>query len=445
MCAPPVLLEPDPRTWPTLLGKRSDHAPRFREQMGLPVDRPIVMTGHQVALWHPGILAKLLAAGAFATSIHADAAWLWVDQDDNDPTKLRVPTQPRDGSVGVTTWDLAPSAMVPGGTPVAARPPIEPTPFDAVPHPATREGAAEAIARSLLGHMNEPSLARQFAKAAFDLLNGIVPEPAQIFASTLQRTDLFAEMVESMGREPRTMAEAYNEACAAFADAGIRPLTIREGAIELPLWRIRPGEARMPVYSTQLDDIPRDQLAPRALLMTAIVRLAGCDLFIHGTGGEAYDRITEQWIKAWLGADLAPIAVASATRTLDVSDTVLPTDDEIAEARSRAHSAKHDPSIVGDQDAADRKADLINRIEHAKQAGDNPAPLFREMQRLLADYRERSASAIREIEEEAEKLDAMKELAAIAHDRTWAFALYPLDVLDDLQHQIDHAFEEIPR
>ena len=167
-----------------------------------------------------------------------------------------------------------------------------------------------------------------------------MPEPVQVFASTLHKSDLFGELVESMVREPRTMGEAYNQACEAFPDAGTRPLAIRERAIELPLWRIRPGEARMPVYSTQLDEIPRDQLAPRALLMTAIVRLAGCDLFIHGTGGAAYDRITERWIQTWLAQDLAPIGVASATRTLDVSEAALPTEDEIALMKSTPRSRK---------------------------------------------------------------------------------------------------------
>ena len=49
-------------------------------------------------------------------------------------------------------------------------------------------------------------------------------------------------------------------------------------------------------------------LMPRALLLTALVRLGMCDLFIHGTGGLIYDRVTEQWFADWLGQAEGSIA-----------------------------------------------------------------------------------------------------------------------------------------
>ena len=36
----------------------------LREQLGLPVHGPVIMTGHQAEFWHPGILAKYLACDA---------------------------------------------------------------------------------------------------------------------------------------------------------------------------------------------------------------------------------------------------------------------------------------------------------------------------------------------------------------------------------------------
>ena len=39
--------------------------------------------------------------------------------------------------------------------------------------------------------------------------------------------------------------------------------------------------------------------------MTGLMRLAGCDLFIHGTGGGAYDLVTEEWLGSWMGWTLA--------------------------------------------------------------------------------------------------------------------------------------------
>ena len=58
--------------------------------------------------------------------------------------------------------------------------------------------------------------------------------------------------------------------------------------------------------AVRVDAAPAEEaLAPRAFLMTAIARLACCDLFIHGTGGERYERVTEAWVARWLGLPLA--------------------------------------------------------------------------------------------------------------------------------------------
>ena len=35
-----------------------------REELGLPLDRPIIMTGHQAGIWHAGIAEKFVAGGA---------------------------------------------------------------------------------------------------------------------------------------------------------------------------------------------------------------------------------------------------------------------------------------------------------------------------------------------------------------------------------------------
>ena len=435
-----LLLKPEPKSWASLLREPSGHGAGFRKQMGLPSDGPIVMSGHQGEFWHPGIVAKLFAGHAFARSVDGSLAWLVVDQDDNDPTKIRVPVQGADGTSGVRVWEMIPEAMVPSATPTRCRPAFEPAAFDGEPHPGTQADAINSIRAGLSTHASEPSLAHQVSRAALGLLEPNLPTPSVLFACDLHETDLFGEILESIHHDPRAAVQAYNDACEAFADAGMRPLTIRDDVIELPLWRIRPGEARMPVYSTQLSEIPRNQLAPRALLMTAIVRMRGCDLFIHGTGGGAYDRITEQWIESWLGEQLAPTVVASATCTLRIADQDVPTEAQIAEARARAHSARHDPAVVGDTPASEQKAALIAEIERTKQAGQNPAPLFRQMQELLAEYRERSAAKIGELEAEGERMESLKVLSAIANDRTWASALYPGEVLDGLRAQIEQVF-----
>jgi hypothetical protein len=102
-------------------------------------------------------------------------------------------------------------------------------------------------------------------------------------------------------------------------EARVRPLRVEGARVELPLWWMpgRVGRARRAVWSDELAALKVDELAPRALAMTALVRKELCDLFIHGTGGGVYDRITDLWLGEWLGGGaLAPTAVVTATRHL---------------------------------------------------------------------------------------------------------------------------------
>src|SRR5207237_6310283 len=137
-------------------------------------------------------------------------------------------------------------------------------------------------------------------------------------------------------------------------------LLIRPDYVELPLWRIRPDGTRMHAYDSDVEtglgsgqwSVVSDQrteqaeskiqnpkskippLLPRALFMTALVRLGMCDLFVHGFGGANYDRAMEVWIRDWLGVDVGPIAVVSATLRL-----TLKFDEDCAADVEKVHNA----------------------------------------------------------------------------------------------------------
>src|SRR5205823_2691827 len=143
---------------------------------------------------------------------------------------------------------------------------------------------------------------------------------------------------------------------------GIRPLLADEvqDRWELPLWWLPPGREREHVYAEDLGRIPIAELAPKALMMTGLMRLAGCDLFIHGLGAaglvepgrvvEGYDVITGEWLAAWLGpeASIAPIVMVTASFLLPLLDRPLPTLHDSARATWLAHHARHDPIALRD-------------------------------------------------------------------------------------------------
>src|SRR5690606_35198771 len=90
-------------------------------------------------------------------------------------------------------------------------------------------------------------------------------------------------------------------------------------------------------------------LMPRALSMTALVRMHACELFIHGTGGAAYDAITDEWIPAWLGVPVAPTGMATATMHLPLDRFAIDAG-TVREAATLAHKARHDPAVLNDGD-----------------------------------------------------------------------------------------------
>lgn len=449
-----VTIRPEPAGWRTLLaaGAPSDgERRRFREQLGLPTDRPVIMTGHQAEFWHPGILAKYLAAEAAAISLGASPAWLVVDQDTAEAGAVRYPARREDGRLVAEWCFLDPDAPPAPDTPAASRPPLRPGPLrlaeNSTPPAFVREGL-ERIAGAMREHAAAPTLGRQVAAALRDLLAPLVGPAPTVLASALAATDLFAGVVGRMEREPERAVGSYNTAAAAHPSSGIRRLLADEvnDRYELPLWRLQPGRPRRRVYAEDLPGIPREELAPRALLMTGLLRHAGCDLFIHGTGGggtaehEGYDAVTERWLGEWLGwSSLAPVTVATATRFLPLDAEAPPTPEETAHAAWLAHSARHDPGLLGDRSAAERKRSLVKRIRELKRTGE-AAPAFAEMHTLLEDVRRRWAGRLVELDRQAQEAKARLQDAAILYDRTWAFPLYPAETLGGLREAVRAAF-----
>jgi hypothetical protein len=392
------------------------------------------MTGHQAQAWHPGIAAKFFLARALADRACGAAVWLTPDQDVTEPHRVRVPVI-GGGRLAAREIDLAeasaagaPAAMLPAKRTRAigwgnAEPALE----------SVRKGIERHAAR-LDERSREASAARQVAGAMEAALGERGRADAKLWASELAARGALDELIDAMRWDAAACAHAYNAAAEAQPDAGVAALRLVGERVELPLWRLANGMRRR-VWSDELGEIDGAELAPRALVMTAAARLDLCDLFIHGTGGAAYDRVMEAWIRDWLGEEtalrLAPVAVATADVLLPLDE--LATDDAAIEAAAwRAHAARHDPALLGDEAAAAEKRELVGQIEAAKAAGESPAPLFRAMHELLKRVRREHAGRLEELEKDAERLAPMRGSGELARDRTWAVFLHEDSVIDEL-------------
>jgi len=288
-CAQRVMLRPDPDRWRSALEStnKAEQARTFRRELGLPADVPIVMSGHQAGFWHAGILAKRYALEACAEASGAHAAWLVVDHDTNDAGAVRYPAKESE-RLADRVWRLAPAGAAPTGK------------LESV-SPAELPGdAAEDFVREGLGAIYDAlkpadSLAAQIHAAVESLAHA--GDVSTVFSTKLAQTALFGELREYIASDPERCREAFNEA---VKGTTIRPLMPGD----LPLWDLS-GPVRRRVRDGDLETIDRQSLAPTAILQTMLLRAAGCDLFIHGTGGggtgdgEGYENATARWHASW--------------------------------------------------------------------------------------------------------------------------------------------------
>jgi len=448
--APRLVFEPPAEQWAARLLDHARKQPRpdaadFRRELGLATDRPVVMSGHQATIWHAGILAKALAAEAVADATRSQSVWIVVDQDTEVAAELRHPFRRADNSWDVATIRLRSDA---GGPPhdnaactlPARRPPdVSPRLPGGVPE-SVGAGVARVL-QALARHTDASNAAHQAALATRDLISDVMPPPRMVFASALASTSLFRSMVDQMAREPERAVLAYNRAVARRPHAGIAPLKFDDvqAVYELPLWGIEPGRARRRIYAHDIGAIDPTSLAPRALLMTGILRWAGCDLFVHGLGGGQYDPITEEWLGEWLGASLAPAVVASADLRLPIQ-TRTASIEELARARWRLHRARHDPGLLGEPDSAAQKAALVRRIASRREADERPLEDYRALHRLLDEVRSRRTEELAMFAEDVRRIELALADAAVAQDRSWSFPLHDPRALAGLRRAIRDAF-----
>ncbi len=460
-----VTVVPEGSEWAGVVRGRvvSEGHRRFRTQLGLRADGPVVMAGHQPVVWHPGILAKMIALGAAARAVDGQAAWVVVDQDEVDPWVVRYPVRRADGRLEARVWRMdgtekGSEGHVPGmnvgavrGDVVGANTPRL-TEGERFAASGVEPGIAK-IAAHVARHAGAASGAMQVGLATRDLAREWSGEVAMFGASAIAGTELFAQVVEKMSSDPARAIGTYNEAVRKHA--GARIALLAEG--ELPLWHVprRMGAARRRATVAMLGATPVGELMPRALLMTGLLRWAGCDLFVHGTGGAGsaesegaggYDAITTEWFREWLGVEIAATAMVTATVRLNIA-TAEPiiTPEAIARARWLAHAARHRPELLADAEGEAVRGPAVatlTRLKHRRDAESRKVKreAFRTLHGTLETVRARHTADLGRLDAAAASAAARREEAEIVADRTWAFGLYEQGQIEELKRVIEDSF-----
>ncbi len=313
--------------------------------------RPVVATGHQIEMYHPGVWVKNIVIDEVARQVDGRAIHVAVDTDTPKHLQLRWPDHTHLMSDDPQIIDGAWSSLV------------------AAPSPGYLDRIERLFERSAAEWSFEPAIRPFFAgfrAAQADTLGESILTGAKaldeslgldvsfVLASRLIATRGYLAFAHHIASDIERFASHYNAALAAYRrEAGIstasRPmpdLQVKPAFIELPFWlddlelqqRTRAvvikseggwalaGAADDPfVFDPDLDaevaagalgGYLREhqlRLSPRALTLTMFMRLLLVDQFVHGIGGARYDQVTDRIIHTYFGIEPPAFSVATAT------------------------------------------------------------------------------------------------------------------------------------
>jgi len=233
-------------------------------------------------------------------------------------------------------------------------------------------------------------------------------------------------------------------------------LEATDDRVELPFWTVREGRRR-PLFLSRagrtlttpegaLGPLPDDPASaslssyavrPRALTLTAFLRVFISDLFIHGVSGARYDRVTDAVMAEFLEIRPPAYLVASATLHLPFQDAAVPSAEraslarQIQEARHNPERLLRDPTAV--QSAlVEEKWRLIRRLEAPGAGRAERREATRRIREINGQLSTALAPALAETEAALAALEEGKGPGHAATYRGYPFFLFAPAALDDL-------------
>lgn len=324
-------------------------------------EAPLVFTGHQPELFHPGVWLKNFFAARLAANCSGTAINLIVDSDLCRSPAIRVPAGiPSDLRFESLAFDQAVTEMPYEERRIADRN-LWHTFGERVSHamkPFVINPLVEDWWPSVIGASESDrgfgyglSQARHQLEIAWGSTSLEVPQ------SHVCQTRAFRLFVLELLTRAAEFRAAYNDSLAEYRAAHrlknhaqpVPNLSEHEGWVETPFWlwtktdpRRRGVFVRRVGSELEVSDqhdlqqkLPLDgaiaveklaeweshgvRLRSRALSTTLFARLFLADVFIHGIGGAKYDQVTDRICERFLGVTLPPYGTVSGTLRLPLS------------------------------------------------------------------------------------------------------------------------------
>ncbi len=314
-------------------------------------DALILASGHQPVVYHSGVMRKVVTLSHAAQSFGAAGLNVIIDTDEGESGKF---TYPQCGGAGLP--QIGTAQLSEGGglyfsqrikSSAEIRPAFE-NMFSSLEtlsgvSPEARESlrSAEAAYLAAAGKSavtGNTQVRRIFGGAA--CVNEIplttlisIPFARAFYAQVIETDGAFSARFNELLNQFRLKRKIKNHA------NPFPNLQIAADRAELPFWVIdRQRGTRAPLFFRTQDQMltfeggelcpaaasedqfdwasaDRFRLAPRAFMITALLRLFACDLFVHGLGGGKYDAFLDDFIAAYWRIPPPSFAIVSETRS----------------------------------------------------------------------------------------------------------------------------------
>lgn len=444
---------------------------------------PLVVTGHQPEMFHPGVWIKSFAAHRLADAVGGSALQVIIDNDTLKASAVRVPAGgPEQFLLGHVPFDRWEAEL-----PFEERTVVDEAVFAEfadrvsatmarIPFtPMVQEYWKQARTAATDNLGERLSHARRALERSMGVANLEVP------LSQICRTSTFSHFLEGILLDLPRLSEIYNQALADYrqrhkvrsrnhpasdlghdGDWSEAPFWIWhvDRPIRQPLWvrisdssiQARAGEKAIGAIAHNVaedrlvlrsfeEQLPGWKIRPRALMTTLFLRVFLADYFIHGIGGGKYDAVTDAIIREYLGFEPPKFGVLSATLYLPRAGSPN-ADDQVRAERHRARDLYWNPDRYL-HDALREREPIAQLIERKIELqSDEPSDRrgrreryysLREINQELRAYVESSRTAALE---RASK--HQEELASdhVLSRRDYPFFLYPKESLKRLMDQV---------
>ena len=300
---------------------------------------PLLLSGHQPELAHPGVWVKNFALAGLARKLGGTPLNLIVDNDTLKSPTLKFPAiQGKRAHVESIAFD-----RLNGETPYEDRAILDPELFRTFPERARPLWARWGY-EPLLANVwrNSGTIGLAFTAMRCEREREWGCRNRELTVGQLSQTEAFGRFARQILADLPRFREVYNAAIRAYRQAnGVRSDShpapeLPEG--EAPFW-VRTGTGqRQP--ATAANDIRA--LRPRAITLTLFARVCIGDLFIHGIGGGKYDEVTDAIIRDYF--DIEPPAYQVLSATLHLPIPAFPSsDDDVKRAQRRLRDLRWNP------------------------------------------------------------------------------------------------------